>query len=287
MKYAIIDIGSNSVRLMLWADGKTLFKRVITTRLGAGLAQSGVLSQAAMERSVSAVVQLCGEAASWWKGEAFKTRAFATAAVRRAQNGGDFVALMRARTGLETDVVSGEEEAKLAVYGALGVSDGAVLDIGGASTELCVREGGKIVVSRSLDIGAVRLYDLCKDDKDKLLAGIGEKIAPLPPCGQPLTAVGGTATTLAAVQLGLEQYDPARIQDLRLMLTDVEALTERLLSLSAAERASLKGMDPARADIIAGGALLLLEIMKKLSRAEIFISDRDNLEGYLILRGLL
>lgn len=285
MKQAIIDIGSNSVRLMLWADGKTLYKRLATTRLGEGIAIAPLLKREAIERSARAVADFAEQG----RKEGANVRAFATAAVRSALNGAEFCMRARELSGLTVDVVSGEDEAQLALFGALGQSDGAILDVGGASTEVCARENGEIVFARSFNVGAVRLYDLCGDEREKLLPVIVDAIAPLrgTKFKGNLFAVGGTATTLASVKLGLKEYDGAKIQNLRLTREEVSLLSDRLLSATKEERKGLAGMDERRADIIAGGALLVSEIMKTLALGELYVSDRDNLEGYLTLRGLI
>ncbi len=278
MKYAVVDIGSNSVRLMVWADGKTLYKRVKTTRLGEGLALSPHLREGAMERTAQAVAEFCAEG----RALGAECRAFATAAVRTAMNGGDFCARVKALCGVAADVVSGDEEALLGLSGALGERDGGIVDIGGASTEVCVRRGGELSFRVSLPVGAVRLFDLCGEDRALLSGEIFPLVSGLPSLkGEKIYAVGGTASTLASVLLGLEEYDASRLQDFRMGAKEVSALAERLLPLSLEERKKIGGMDPARADIIAGGALLLAAIMQKTELSEVFFSDRDNLEGYL------
>lgn len=283
MTAAVIDIGSNSVRLMLWADGKSIYKKIFTTRLGEGLAVSGRISIAAMLRTAEAVAQYRAEAEQ----HGAKVYAFATAAVRRSENGGEFCSLVREMCGVSVDVVSGEEEARLALCGALGEEDGAVFDIGGASSEVCVRQNGSLLSSVSLDVGAVRLFDLCGQDKDKLEEEIDRALSPLSsPISGNVYAVGGTASTLASLLLELPAYDAARIQDFPMRREVVFSLADRLLSLSVEEKKHMKGMDAARADIIAGGALLLGKLMEKTSVGEVLASDRDNLEGYLFLRGL-
>lgn len=284
MKFAIIDIGSNSVRLMLWADGKTLYKKLKTTRLGAGLASNGSLSEEAIARSVSAVCDFCTEAEGFGK-----TFSFATAAVRSASNGKEFCDRVKAACGLEVDVISGEHEALLGLYGALGDSDGGILDIGGASTEVCFRRGGRVTFSTSIDLGAVRLYDLCRDDKNKLEVIVGKSLCALNgavPFGT-LYAVGGTASTLAALKLGLKHYDAEKLQDTALSFDWSERTSYMLLRLTPQERGELSGMEKGREDIIAGGAFLFSRILQKLGLTEARFSDRDNLEGYLLYRGLI
>ncbi len=283
MKYAIIDIGSNSVRLMLWADGKSLYKKVVTTRLGEGLALKNRLSEAAMLRSARAVCDLADEG----REQDAAVYAFATAAVRSAENGRTFCDRVFSACGVSIDIVSGEDEAKLGLFGALGAENGGIIDIGGASTEVCVQRDGRILFSVSLPVGAVRLFDKCGEDKEALSREIQMHIASLPVlAGQKMYCIGGTGSTLASVLLGLDSYDAERIQNFSMTEREISSLAERLLSMSAEERRGIRGMDIHRADIIGGGALLLAEIMKKTSLRTVLASDRDNLEGYLKMREL-
>ena len=156
MKRAVLDIGSNSVRLMLWADGKTLYKKVLTTRLAEGAA--GELGEIPMQRTLQAILELFRTAAR----EGAEVCAFATAAVRANANGGEFCRRVRAACGLEVDVLSGKEEAEAGLCGALGEKDGGIVDLGGASTEVCVRRGGKIAAAVSIPLGCVKLYAQCR-----------------------------------------------------------------------------------------------------------------------------
>lgn len=282
---AVLDIGSNSVRLMLWADGKSLFKKVSTTRLGEGLASSGHLSEAAMERTIGAVKAFCTQARAYDA----TIYAFATAAVRSSQNGEELCDRIKGECGVSVDVVSGEEEAILGLTGAVPPGeDGGIVDIGGASTEICCRKAGEILFRTSLPVGCVKLFDRFGDRRDALEEAIGRAIGPLTgvlPSGTAY-AVGGTASTLASVKLGLSAYDAVDLQDLPLGIEWMRETADRLLSCTKEERMQIPGMDRARADIIAGGALLLHKIMEKLQLSEVRFSDRDNLEGYLHARGL-
>ena len=283
MKIAAIDIGSNSVRLMMWADGKTLYKRINTTRLGEGLVSTGVMSPAAMQRTAAAVRDFAAAAAE--EGAA-KVYAFATAAVRRAANREEFLGEVRRVAGIDVDVISGEEEAEIGILGALGNSDGGMIDVGGASTEIIVRRGGKSVYAHSADVGAVRLYDACGRDYDKLNGFITAALAEygeVPACGA-MCAIGGTATTMAAVALALEKYDPAVIDGTRIGVAQAGEMAQKLLSMPVDEVMKMSGMDPRRADIIGGGSLLMYRIMRMLGLSEITVSERDNLEGYVALR---
>ena len=286
MKISAIDVGSNSVRLMVMADGKTLYKQLETTRLSQGLAQTGVLTSEAIERTARAVQMFAAAAELNGAGTPY---VFATAAVRSAANGGEFVARVKELTGIDVDVISGEEEAACGLAGALGGRDGGIVDLGGASTEITVRRGGSTVYSKSVNIGTVRLFDMAGQEKPALQAVIDEKLAEY---GAPdlsrdkMYGVGGTATSLAAVFLGLEKYDPNAVHGTVLTAAWLKEEADILLSMTTEERKRVKGMDVRRADVIAGGCLLLYNILVRFGAAALTVSESDNLEGYVILKGL-
>lgn len=284
MKISAIDIGSNSVRLATFADGKTLYKRLSTTRLGEGLCFTGKMKSEAIERSALAVAKFYAEAK---EDGAEKVYAFATAAVRSASNGEDFVNRVKELCGLEVEVLSGETEAKIGLLGALGYGDGGMIDLGGASTEITVRENGAVVFAKSVDIGAVRLYDLAGRDKQKLIKVIKEKVAEYGDFTAEkynMYGVSGTATTLAALKHGLRVYDPNIVHGTKLFREEVSNYAERLLNTPVEEICNMLTVDSRRADIIGGGSLLLAEIMTKLKIESITVSESDNLEGFVILK---
>ena len=286
MKISAIDVGSNSVRLMVMADGKTLYKQTDTTRLGEGLAASGRLLPEAIERTARSVQLFAAAAELNGAGTPY---VFATAAVRSAVNGGDFVKRVKQLTGIDVDVIGGEEEAACGLAGALRGRDGGMVDLGGASTEITVQKGGKKVYSKSVDIGTVRLYDLAGQDRLALQKVIDRKLAEY---GAPdlsavdMYGVGGTATSLAAIFHGLEPYDPKVVDGTFLSAQWLGEEAERLLPLTVEERKKVKGMDVRRADVIAGGCLLMYSLLSKFGSGGITVSESDNLEGYVILRGL-
>ncbi len=285
MKYAVIDIGSNSVRLLLWADGCSLSKTVITTRLGEGISFSSRLLPQAMERTAEAISELQKKAKEFG---ALKIYAFATAAVRSTENGQDFIHTVYENCGIVPEVLSGKEEAEIGYLGALEGKDGGIVDVGGASSEITIGKDGKIIYAVSADVGAVKLKDFCGEDKLKLKRYIDEKIAvygTVPFCT--MTLIGGTATSLAALEYGVEPYDPKVIHHSTLTAEQVGFWAEKLLSMKQHERLLLKGMDKKRADILGGGAMLLYEILKKIKAENVSVSESDNMEGYLMkkLRG--
>lgn len=280
MRFGVIDVGSNSVRLMLSENGHTLKKEIIITRLAEGLAETWRLSENAINRTISAIGTLKRNAEHAGVSALY---VFATAAVRSAKNGSEFVQRTLMEQNVLIEVIDGATEAQIGLLGALGNREGGVLDIGGASSELIVSLNGKIVYEYSLNLGAVRLLDLCGQSREALSQLIGERIKEYGSVPSvPLTAIGGTATSIASVDLKLEPYDPLRVDGHVLMKERLSSLVELLFSLSVEERKSLKGLQPQRADVIAGGALLLLSIMEYLQLSEITVSERDNLEGFLL-----
>lgn len=286
MKYAVIDIGSNSVRLMLVANGKVLYKRLNTTRLGEGLASSSLLKREAIERTANAVAAFYQRAR---EENAKSTYAFATAAVRTAENGGKFIERVKTLCGLNVEVVAGEKEAELGILGALGKGDGAVIDMGGASCEIAIKSNGKIVYKKSVDIGVVRLKDACGTDKTKLIQAAmraAEKYGAIPNV-KAVHAIGGTATTLGALVLGLTKYDGETVTGTEITVQELEKTADNLLNMPIEEIAALPCMPKGRADVIAGGAVALCTIMQKLGIEKMIVSDRDNLEGYAIEKGIL
>ncbi len=285
-KYAVIDIGSNSVRLMLLADGKVLYKALNTTRLGEGIADKPILKEEAIQRTAFAVEQFYKQAVLE---NAQKIYAFATAAVRTAENGQTFTNRVKSLCGLDVEVVSGETEAELGITGALGNNDGGIIDIGGASTEIVVKKAGKILFKKSINIGVVRLKDKCGREKEALrtLSEQEAKTFGNIPNEVPMYAIGGTATTLAALVLGLEKYDSQIVTGTAISLEQMQEWSDKLLSMSVEEIEKFPCMPKGRADVLAGGAVLLSVLMKTHGFDKVIVSDRDNLEGYAIKKGLM
>ena len=284
-KFAVIDIGSNSVRLMFVADGKVLYKGLNTTRLGEGIAEQPILRAAAIERSARAVELFYNKAKEEGAQEVF---AFATAAVRSAENGAEFTDRVKELCGLSVEVISGEEEAEIGILGALGGADGGVIDIGGASTEIVVKSQGEIIYKKSVNIGVVRLKDKCGREKELLVEAAKNAATEF---GEIPTArmhgIGGTATTLAAQILRLQEYKSEKITGAKITALQMREMADKLLSMSVEEIAALPCMPKGRADVLTGGAVLLATLMQELGIDELYASDQDNLEGYAIKRGLM
>lgn len=279
MKYCVIDVGSNSVRVLLSENGKTVEKNVTVTGLAAGLTTSGKISDAGMQKTVNAIEKYALQGRAFGADE---TYAFATAAVRQAANSAEFIQKVRFATGLLLDVIDGKTEARLGAVGALGLDSGGVIDVGGGSAEVVVKLGDDIIYAHSVDTGAVRLTDAFNDDLNSLDGFLDKKLSEYGVVPSALFyAVGGTATSLVAIVTKLDPYDPDKVDGYVLKTSELKVLSEKLLSTPVCEREKIKGLQKGRARIIASGARLLYKIAEYLRIDEIIVKETDNLEGYL------
>lgn len=279
MKYAVIDIGSNSVRLMMHDGIKTLSKQLKITRLAENMSSDNRLTEQAMQRTAYAVSDFVSQA----RGDGTnKLYVFATAATRLASNRDRFLQLIKELCDVDVDVISGEHEAKIGVKGALGSLDGGTIDIGGASTEITVIQDGINVYTKSLNVGVVVIKDKCGQDHDAITDFLAKKVKEygVVPKAK-FYGIGGTATTIASVMQELEVYDPKKVHGYVVAKSALKTLTDKLFSMSVEDRKKLKGLQPERAEVIAGGAEMLLRLFDLLKIDEITVSESDNLEGYL------
>lgn len=296
-----IDIGTNTFRLLIAeTDGKNI-KEVrserIITRLGEGLAETGCLSEKAMERGMATIERL-SEIISGHRVEAI--HAVATSALREARNGGDFLRRAKESTGLDIEVISEEEEAKLTFLGMtmdMGIPNSAVLvDIGGGSTEFIFVREGQVVSTRSLKLGVVYLTDRymrndppAREDIEEMKAEVFRNIATIRTAqghtSRDTVFIGtaGTITTISAMAQGLSTFDHKRIHKYRLSLATVEEIFTIISGLSAGERAErYPVLESPRLDIIVPGTLILLEIMMTFGFKEVIVSDRGLREGIIL-----
>lgn len=298
-RYAAIDIGTNTVLLCVagWSGRRLepLLDRSIIARLGEGLEASGVLREEAMARALEALDAHL-EAA---RAEGCEVvAAIGTAALRDAGNADRFVAEAKRRFGLEIEVISGDEEARLAFMavargreeeGVAAAGRRLVMDIGGGSTEFIQGEGQSVRALRSLSLGSVRLTErfLRSDpvkpvELDALRRAVRESLAALPAGegeGAEMVGVAGTNTTLAAMKRRLPQYDAEAIRKTRLTRVDLDALIETLAVRTVAERRQLPGLEPGRADVILAGTVIAREAMGHLGFEEMGVSDRGVRHG--------
>lgn len=295
MRVAAIDCGTNSIRLLIADVGGSGLTDVIRTmqvvRLGEGVDVSGCISQAAMERTWTAVddyasqIRACGAQA---------VRMVATSASRDARNAAEFTAGVVERLGVAPEVISGEEEAQLSFRGATSVIDVpgrvAVVDIGGGSTEFVVG-ASRVDAAVSEDIGCVRMTErhLRSDPPTgvEIAEAIGDIDAAIDDAlavtrfdeAQHLIGLAGSVTTVAALAMGLPEYDSRRIHGSRIASDDVHTVTARMLAASRRERAAEPVMHPGRVDVIGGGALVLDRIIVKGGFRQVIVSEHDILDG--------
>lgn len=287
MRVGVVDIGTNSVRLLVAEVSgqqiRELERDLRTTRLGEGA--DGRLRAEAMARTVRAVREFAGRMRA---AGAARSVLAGTAAVREAANREEFAALVRKETGLNLRVLTGEEEALLSYRGAVRGLSGRVagplvtVDIGGGSTEFAWEDGEGRLRCLSLPVGAVRMTE-----KSSTMDDIREILEPAfralrgsgPATPRKLAGVGGTVTTLAAMAQGLRRYNPDRVHGYALRVSEVERLHAALRAASLDERRRMPGLQPERADIIPAGAAIALAVMRGLGEAVMYVCETDILHG--------
>ncbi|MBR2222938.1 MAG: hypothetical protein IJ973_01305 [Christensenellaceae bacterium] len=282
-KVYIIDIGTNSTRLMLaernGRNPRRIYKTLRTVRTGENVNNTGRLAEAAMVRTIGAIREYTEIMRS--ENPDAPVYCFATSAVRDSENKYDFVNRVKEETGVSVRILSGEEEADIGFMGAVSGGTGGIIDIGGGSTEVIFGHNGKIEFSYSFQLGCVRSLDMFKNEEEariyskKLFDGIDKTAAK----GLDFYGIGGTATSIAAIALALPRYDSEKVQNFRITRSEMEALYHKLLSMTAEERLSLPGLDRRRADIIGFGAAILLSFMESFDLAEVIASESDGMEG--------
>lgn len=296
-----IDIGTLTCRLLIaeLAPSGTLRevrsdRRIL--RLGQGVDRDRMLRGDAMARVAETLKEWCTLMEGY---QVDASIAVATSAVRDAGNREEFVRLIHRQTGLEIQILSGEEEARRTILGIrsglpAGVSDVLALDIGGGSTEFILDRPGQTPMMRSVDIGVVRLCErLLRHDpptseeihqarewvRAETVAAVGEMTLPV---GLTFVGTAGTITSLAAMAQQLPTYEPARIHNYRLARTVVEELESTLLARTKSERVGLPGLEANREEVIAAGAIILRTVMETVKIPSLLVSDLGLREGVLL-----
>lgn len=280
---AVIDIGSNSVRLMTTCRSGLNKKEINTTSLADGLAKTGILSDAAMDRTLTAIVEFAQKARAL---NAENIYIFGTEAMRSASNGKAFRDKIQRATGIETEIISGETEAKLGLLGAATDRSGeiTVIDIGGASVEVVRGDLNRITYARSLPIGMVRLIDTVGERKADIEKYVTERVTEFGiVSGFECVGIGGTATSLAAMDLRQTIYNPDEVHGHVLDLDAIDRLTDRIFA-SKDRVKDFPSLGEKRARIIGHGAIMLKAILIHLGETSVTVSERDNLEGYLAVK---
>lgn len=295
MRVAAIDCGTNSIRLLIAdvAAGRLadVARRMEIVRLGEGVDRTGRLAPEAIERTRRALLGYAAEIAELGAGT---VRMVATSASRDAANAADFQAMVRGVLGVDPEVISGDEEARLSFTGAVRGLDAEppylVVDIGGGSTEFVT---GRSTTEHavSVDVGCVRMTErhlrsdppaeaeIAAAEAD-ITAAVDRALAAVPGRdAATLVGLAGSVTTVTALALDLPEYDAARIHHARVSYPEVADVTERLLAATIDERRKLPVMHPGRADVIGAGALILRIIMERAGLSTVVASEHDILDG--------
>jgi exopolyphosphatase/guanosine-5'-triphosphate,3'-diphosphate pyrophosphatase len=298
VRVAAIDVGTNSIRLLVAEPQASLFRdvdrRLTITRLGEGVDESKALAPAALERSLACIADyaaICGDLA------VEQLRITGTSAVRDALNRDELSSRIKRLTGSELEMLTGDDEARLAFLGATSdiPESGSTLliDIGGGSTEL-VLGAVEPQQSLSLDIGCVRMQERYlhsdppnTDELESLRAEVtktltgAKRLLEVDP-GARFIGVAGTVTQLAALYSGLPVYDPEVTHHAVLTHGDIRRLARRLASLPLEQRRRISGLVPGRADVIVAGAEILIAALEVFDMAEVLVSEKDILDGLVL-----
>jgi exopolyphosphatase / guanosine-5'-triphosphate,3'-diphosphate pyrophosphatase len=296
MRVAVIDIGTNSTRLLIAdvADGQVsqVERRTTVTNMGRGVDHTNLICTEAIDEVCDVIADY---KARYEEMGAERVMAIATSAVRDAVNGEAFIAELRERFDLDAQLLTGDEEARLTYLGATAhrSEDDATLvfDIGGGSTELIVGRGHEMGFHTSLQAGTIRqserhlttdppnpheLEDLAADVRQLIERAVAANAGAVPTRA---IAVAGTPTSLAAVDQELEPYDPERVHGYRLGLWRIQRMLSRLSSLPLAERLRVPGLHPGRAPTIVAGTVILVQVMRAFGLQEVEVSELDILHG--------
>ncbi len=299
-RYAVIDAGTNSIKFHIAErdlDGRwrTVVDRAELTRLGEGLAPRGLIIDAALERTADAIAGMVAEA------KRHGVRAIAavgTAGLRIASNSEAVVAAIAARTGVQIEVISGDEESRLAYLATkagLGLKTGSlvVFDTGGGSSQFTFGQDSRVDERFSVDVGAVRYTERFKldgtvspDTLHQAMAAISADLSRLEgrPVPDQLVAMGGAVTNITAVKHGLATYDPAVVQGTVLDRAEIDRQIEVYRSRDADARRAIIGLQPKRAEVILAGACIVRTVMEKLGKDSLRVSDRGLRHGVLAER---
>jgi exopolyphosphatase/guanosine-5'-triphosphate,3'-diphosphate pyrophosphatase len=288
-RVAAVDLGTNSTRLLVAdvnGDGlEEVTRRLTITRLGEGVDERRRLLPVAVARVRNCLTEYRRELEGLG---AERTLCIATSSVRDADNGEAFLGELEWSYGFTTRLLSGEEEAAMMIRGVTSgrapLDDVLVVDIGGGSTELVLARDGAVSFATSLDVGCVRVTErfLRSDPPSRPeLEAARAYVQSLLPDVEVTRAIGvaGTVTTLATLDLGDVEYDPAHTHGHRVPLASVEAQLERLAALTTAERLEVPGIEPGRAGVLVAGIVVLREVMTAYGLSEIEVSERDVLHG--------
>jgi exopolyphosphatase/guanosine-5'-triphosphate,3'-diphosphate pyrophosphatase len=300
VRYAVVDVGTNSVKFHVGerrpnGAWRMIVDRAEITRLGERFEQSGRLDPESIGRTLDAIRAMAEEAR---RNGAASIAAVGTAVLRRAENAAELVDAVQERFGVHIEIISGEEEARLAYRAATSALPRAhgslvVFDTGGGSSQFTFGHGDHVDERFSVEVGAVRLterFDLggvVSDDALRAaLDAIGGELAQLDGRSRPdaVVALGGAVTNLAAVKHGLAEYDPDLVQGTVLDRAEIDRQIELYRTRTVEERREIVGLQPKRADVILAGALVVRTVLEKLGSESLTVSDRGLRHGLLVER---
>lgn len=294
MRCAAIDLGTNTARLLIGdcVDGRltTLQVEREIVRLGGGFSDAAGLAADAQQRGLGCLQRF---AAVMRRQGVERVRASATSAVRDAVNGGSFVERVLQETGIRLTVIDGDLEGRLTLDGVISGLDELhrsmlVVDVGGGSTEVTVAENGLPTFIRSLPLGVVRLTEGFKSERaraDRIAAIMDQLLDDMSSAGLCLApdtimvSTAGTATTLAAIQMEMVEYDYRRVNNFVISRADIEGIYQRLLPLAPRERLAIAGLEKGREDLIMAGIGITTRIMDRFGFNRMKVSDYGLLEG--------
>jgi exopolyphosphatase / guanosine-5'-triphosphate,3'-diphosphate pyrophosphatase len=299
-RLAALDVGTNSTRLLVAdVEGGAVVaehaREMVITRLGKGVDRSGRFDPAALARTLEV---LAGYAETCRRLGVERRRLVATSATRDAADRQAFLDGVRDLLGVEAEVLTGQAEAAAAYRDATAGLQGdrptLVVDIGGGSTELILGDGAAAKAMVSLDIGCVRLFERhlhrdppAPDEVAALRADVAGHLPRVaealdPAAAERVVGVAGTVTTVTAIALGLDAYDPRRIHHQALDPAEIGAVAGKLAAMTVAERAAMPVMAKGREDVIVAGALLLDELVQRFQLRQVIASETDILDGVLL-----
>jgi exopolyphosphatase / guanosine-5'-triphosphate,3'-diphosphate pyrophosphatase len=299
-RHAVIDVGTNSVKFHIGERGpdgswRAVVDRAELTRLGEGLGDQGAIAAEPLERTVATIAAMVEEAR---RHRVRATAAVGTAGLRIARNRDQVIAAIRDRTGITVEVISGEEEGRLAylaVQAGLGAPEGSlvVFDTGGGSSQFTFGRGRRVDERFSVNVGAVRYTErfglagaVGPEVLGDALSAIAADLARLDgrPPPDALVGMGGAVTNITAVQLGLATYNPDAVQGAVLDRAELDRQIERYRTHDAEARRAIVGLQPKRTDVILAGACIVRTVMEKLGQQTLTVSDRGLRHGLLVDR---
>jgi len=300
VRVAVVDVGTNSTRLLVAEVGRgaveELDRRSLVTRLGDGVDATGRLADDAQRRVLATLEEF---AESIERHGCQRRLAVLTSAVRDAANGAEFAAQVRDRFGLDARTIGGDEEARLTYLGATAARDHdatplLVVDIGGGSTELVTGACGEMDFHVSVQAGVVRHSERflrgdppAREDVEALAREVRALFEGAVPAEarervRAAVAVAGTATSVAAIDAGIEPYDPARVEGRVVTSFRLAEISDNLAALPLGERRAVPGLHPDRAPTIVAGTILLAQVLEAFGLDRFEASERDILWGVAI-----